>query len=291
MTRFALIPALCAALALAQDDQMVRVERVVSGLRFTEGPVWHKDGYLLFTDIPSARILKLAPGKPLETIREKSGGANGLALDEHGRLIVCEGEARQVTRTDAKGRVEVLASKFEGKALNAPNDVAVRKDGHIYFTDPAFGKSEDSKELPFYGVFHLTPKGELSVAARWGKRPNGVALSPTGKILYVAGSDERVIRAYDVDRQGNLSNERTLITGLEGPPDGIKTDEKGNIYAACNDVVVYGPDGKFLRKHELPEKPSNLAFGDGDMLGLWITAKTSVYHMRVEVKGWSIFEP
>lgn len=265
----------------------MHVEKIGQGYRFTEGPAWWKDGYLLFTDIPSNRILKFTPGKGVEVFRENSGGANGLAFDERGRLIACEGAARRVTRTDARGKVEVLAERFEGKRLNAPNDVVVRKDGHIWFTDPAFGKSEDTRELPFYGVYHITPKGELSVVSRWEKRPNGVALAPNGRVLYVAASDERAIRAYDVDRQGNATNERVLVTGIEGVPDGLKTDEKGNLYVAAAGVLVYGADGRFVRKIEVAETPANLGFGDGDLQGLYVTARTSLYRIRLDVKGSS----
>lgn len=263
----------------------MQVERASQGFRFTEGPAWSKDGYLLFTDIPSNRIMKFTPGKGTEPFRDNSGGANGLAIDDRGRVIACEGTARRVTRTDAKGKVEVLAEKFEGKALNAPNDVVLRRDGHIYFTDPAFGRSEDTRELAFYGVYHITPRGELSIVARWPKRPNGVALSPNGRILYVAGSDERLIRAYDLDRQGNATNERVLVTGIEGVPDGLKTDEKGNLYVAAAGVLIYGADGKLVRKIEMAETPANLSFGDGDLQGLYVTARTSVYRIRLDVKG------
>lgn len=283
--------AAAAALASAQDAPPAHVERASTGYRFTEGPVWSREGYLLFADIPNNRIHKFTPGKGMEVWRENSGGANGLAIDGGGRVIACEGTARRVTRTDAKGRVEVLAERFEGKRLNAPNDVVVRRDGHIWFTDPAFGQSEDTKELPFYGVYHITPKGELSVVARWPKRPNGVALAPGGRVLYVAGSDERVIRAYDVDRQGNASNERALVTGIDGVPDGLKTDEKGNLYVAAAGVLVYGADGKFVRRIEIPERPANLGFGDADLAGLYVTARSSLYRIRLDVKGSSQNEP
>jgi gluconolactonase len=274
-----------------QQEGTFQVERASAGHRFTEGPAWSKDGYLLFTDIPNNRILKFTPGKGTEVWRENSGGANGLAFDDKGRLIVCEGGARRVTRIDAKGKVEVLADKFEGKPLNAPNDVAVRKDGHIWFTDPAFGKSEDTKELAFYGVYHINPKGELSIVARWPKRPNGVALSPNGRVLYVAGSDERVIRAYDVDRGGNATNERVLVTGIEGVPDGLKTDEKGNLYVAALGVQQYSPEGKLLHRFDTAETPANVGFGDGDGKGLYVTARTTLYRIRLDVKGSSQTEP
>jgi len=276
---------LIAAAGAAQDFSQVQVERAAGGFRFTEGPVWSKDGYLLFSDIPNNKIHKYTPGKGVEVFRENSNGANGNAFDDHGRLLTCESETRRLTRTNAKGQIEVLVDKFEGKRLNAPNDVVVRKDGHIYFTDPAFGKSVDTRELPFYGVYHVTPKGEVQVISRSDKRPNGITLSPNGRILYVANSDERVVRAYDVDKQGNTSNERVLITGIDGVPDGIRADEKGNLYVTCSGVAIYSPEGKLLRAIQIAETPANLAFGDADFQTLYVTARTTVYRIRLNVKG------
>ncbi len=284
MRAIALLP-IIGALCVAQETPTFQVERAAGGFRFTEGPTWSKDGSLIFSDIPNNRIHRFVPGKGVEVFRENSGGANGNAFDEHGRLITCEGENRRITRTNAKGQVEVLADKFEGKRFNAPNDVVVRKDGNIYFTDPAFGKSVDTRELDFYGVYHITPKGELQVIARSDKRPNGITLSPNGRILYVANSDERVIRAYDLDRQGAASNERVLITGIEGVPDGIRTDDKGNLYVACAKLTVYTPEGKLVRSIEMAETPANLAFGDADYQTLYVTARTTLYRVRLNVKG------
>jgi gluconolactonase len=263
------------------DFPKLRNVKIGSGFGFLEGPVWHPSGYLLFSDIPNNRIHKLTPGKPIEVFRENSGGANGLALDDKGRLHACEGGARRVTRTDAKGAVESIAEKFEGKRLNSPNDIAVRKDGHVYFTDPAYGKAEDTRELPFFGLFHINPKGELAVVARFDKRPNGIALSPNNRLLYVAGADERVIRVFDLDRSGAATNARILISNIDGPPDGIRTDNKGNIWAAANKVVVYSPEGKLLHSIELAERPANLAFGD-DGQSVYVTARTSLYRIRAE---------
>jgi gluconolactonase len=190
-----------------------------------------------------------------------------------------------VIRTDKKGKVEVLAEKWEGKRLNAPNDIVVSKSGHVYFTDPAFGEQADHRELDFYGVYHITPKGEMSLIAKPAGRPNGIALSPNGKLLYVANSDEKNIRAYDVDKNGAVSNERILISDIAGVPDGIKVDEKGNIYVAAKGVVVYTAEGKLLTTLNLAETPANCAFGDADFQGLYVTARTSVYRVRLDVKG------
>ena len=271
--------------ALAQDFTEVKVEKFASDFRFTEGPVWSREGTLIFSDVPSNRILEYYPGKPAKPFRENSGGASGNALDSQGRLYTCEGRARRVTRTDKKGKVEVLAEKWEGKRLNAPNDIVVRKDGHIYFTDPAFGYQSDARELDFYGVYHLTTKQELKLVAKPAGRPNGITLSPDGRILYVSNSDERNVRAYDLDRNGETSNERVVISKVEGPPDGMRTDEKGNLYVAANKLLVYSPEGKLLTAIEISEKPSNCVFGGADGQTLYITARTSLFRVRLGVKG------
>jgi len=283
MRSFAIFVLLTAALA-AEDPNSIKVERVSSNHSFLDGLAWSHEGFLVFSDVPSNRIYKMGP-KGMDVFREKSGGASGNAFDDKGRLLTCESSNRRVTRTTAKGEIEVLADKFEGKHFNAPNDIAVRKDGHIYFTDPAFGKDDDHKELPFYGVFHITPKGELSAVARLEKRPNGVALSPNGKQLYVTGSDERVVRVYDLDRQGNASPDRVLITGITGVPGGIRTDDKGNLYVACESVAVYSPEGRLVRNISLPEPATNLVFGDGDLQTLYITTRTTLLRVRLEAKG------
>jgi gluconolactonase len=277
--------ALVALPLAAQDFSDVQVEKAAHGFRFTEGPVWSRDGYLLFSDIPGNKIMKYVPGEGYPVFREPSNGANGNAFDAQGRLYTCESFARRVTRTDKKGVIEVLADKWEGKRLNAPNDIVVSKSGHVYFTDPAFGSQTDTRELDFYGVYHIAPKGELSAIARPTGRPNGITLSPNGRILYVANSDERNIRAYDVDRNGGVSGERTVVSGIEGVPDGIRTDEKGNLYVAAKGILVYSPEGKLLATIPLAETPSNCAFGDPDLQTLYITARTSLYRVRLDVKG------
>lgn len=269
----------------AQDSPEAKpepqVEKVAHGFRFTEGPAWSRDGYLLFSDIPSGKIVKRSPDGSAAVFREDSQGAAGNAFDEQGRLYTCETHARRVTRTDKKGRIEVLADRWDGKRLNAPNGIAVGKSGHVYFTDPAFGNQQDTRELDFYGVYHITPKGQLSVAARPAGRPNGIALSPNGRILYVANSDERNIRAYDVDRDGAVSRERVVVSRVEGIPEGIRIGANGNLYVAAKGIAIYSPEGKLLLTIPVAETPSNCAFGDPDMQSLYITARTSVYRIRL----------
>lgn len=288
-TAFRVLLFVCCLPAAAQDFDDIKVERVAEKLSFAEGPVWRWDGRLvLFCDVPANRIMKFVGGEGTSVYSEKSGGSQALALDSQGRLYACEAHSRRVTRTDKKGKVEIIAERFQGKRFNAPNDLVVRHDSHLYFTDPAFGNQMDSRELDFYGVYHVTPKGELEVIAKPKGRPNGIAFSPNGKILYVANSDEKRIYAYDLDNKGAVSNERLLITGIEGVPDGIKTDEKGNLYVAAKALLIYTAEGKLIRQVPLAEKPSNLAFGDADLQSLFVTARTSLFRLRVPVKGWSV---
>ena len=192
----------------------------------------------------------------------------GNAFDAQGRLYTCETHSRRVTRTDKKGKVEVLAERWQGKRLNAPNDIVVRKDGQVYFTDPAFGNQEDTRELDFFGVYHVSPRGELELIAKPKGRPNGIALSPNGRILYVTNSDERNIRAYDLDQQRRGLQRARVDFRHRGVPDGMRTDEKGNLYVAANKIEVYTPEGKPLGSIALGETPSNCAFGDADLQAL-----------------------
>jgi gluconolactonase len=269
---------------MAQDFTELKVEKIAVGIRFAEGPAWSPEGFLLFSDSVTNKLHKFVPGKGEAAFGEIAGGPNGNAYDAQGRLYTCEFRQRRVTRTLKNGKVEVLAMRYEGKRFNAPNDIAVRKDGHVFFTDPAFGNQQDTRELDFYGVYHLTPKGELEAIAKLKTRPNGIALAPNGKTLYVADSDARCVRAYDLDH-GDA--ERIAIDKIPGVPDGLRTDEKGNIWVAAKEVYAYSSQAKLLGQIDLPETPSNLTFGDGDFSTLFITARTSVFRVRVGVKGAS----
>src|SRR2546422_651156 len=270
--RFGLaICGLGSALATAQEEEDLKVERVAGGFRFTEGPAWSREGYLLFSDVPNDVILKYVPGEKPTVFRENSNGANGNAFDAQGRFYSCESRTRRVVRVDKKGNIEVLAEKWEGKRLNAPNDIVVRKDGQIYFTDPAFGDQADTRELDFYGVYHINPKGVMNLIAKSAGRPNGIAFSPNGRILYVANSDDRNVRAYDVDHNGAVSNERVVVSNIDGVPDGIRLDEKGNLYVTAKGASVYTSAGKLLHTIELSETPANCAFRDPDLQTFYIT--------------------
>ena len=277
--------ALFAATAPGQEFTDLQIERVATGYLFTEGPVWAREGFLVFSDIPNNKLLQFKPGAPASNLRADTNGANGNTYDLQGRLYSCESHSRRVTRSDKKGKVEVLAERYQGKRFNAPNDIVVRKDGQIYFTDPAFGNQMDGREMDFFGVYHLSHRGELELIAKPKGRPNGVALSPNGKILYVTNSDDHNVRAYDLASNGAASNERVLVSNIEGIPDGIRVDEKGNLYVAAGKIEVYTPEGKPLGSVSIQETPSNCAWGDGDFGTLYITARTSVYRVRLNVKG------
>ena len=254
---------LCTAAALscllgAQDFDELRIDRVAVGLRFTEAPVWSPEGKLLFADVPENTIWQWRPGEKPVLLSKDSDGAGGLAFDVQGRLYVCEWHGRRVVRIDKKGRREVLAERFDGKRLNSPNDLAIRKDGHVWFTDPAFGAASDARELDFYGVFHISPRGELDLAVKWKTRPNGITVSPNGHTLYVTNSDERKLFAFDIDSKGALTNQRVVLSDLEGVPGGVRIDEKGNLYIAARHLLIYSSAGKLLRRVELPNRHQTL---------------------------------
>ncbi len=280
-----------ASLVSAQDLTDIRVEKIAAGQKFTEGPVWSLEGFLLFSDTVTDRIQKFVPGKGVSDFGTRAGGVSGNAYDEQGRLYTCEFRERRVTRMAKNGKIDVLAARFEGKRLNAPNDIVVRRDGTVYFTDPAFGNQQDSRELDFNGVYRITPKGELDVIARWKTRPDGIALAPNGRVLYVTDPDARAIRAYDLDKQGAASNERIVVSKIAVVPGGVRTDDKGNLYVATKGVSIYSSTGQFMQDISLAENASNLAWGDADFQTLFVTARTSVYRIRLTVKGSLPYAP
>lgn len=282
MRLFVLCTLAAAVSGTAQDFSELRLEKIAQGLRYAEGPAWSPEGFLIFSDCPANKLHKMVSGKGDVAFADVPGGPMGNAFDAEGRRYTCEFRERRVTRTSKNGKVEVLAARFQGKRLNAPNDIVVRRDGQIFFTDPAFGNQQDTRELDFYGVFHLSPHGALEAIARWKTRPNGIALSPNGKTLYVTDSDQRLVRAYDLEHG---AAERVLIENIPGVPDGIRVDEKGDLWIAAKEVYEYSPQAKLLGHIELKESPTNLAFGDADMESLYITTRTEVYRVRVGVKG------
>jgi len=280
MTRVVLLAVAAAALAFAQDFGELKFERLAQGYRFTEGPAWSKEGYLVFSDTPSDRLMKWVPGTPITVYREDAHGPAGNAFDAQGRLHTCETRTRRVTRTDKNGKIEVLADKWEGKRLNAPSGIVISKTGHIYFTDPAFGEQSDHRELDFHGVYHIPPKGPMTLVAKAAGRPRGIALSPNAKILYVSNVDDHNIRAYDLDHNGEASNERVLVAKIAGAPAGIAVDDKGNLWVAAKGLSVYNPEGKRIHFVDMTDVMSGCAFGDLDMKTLFIAARALVFRAR-----------
>jgi gluconolactonase len=282
---------LCAAVASAQDFAAAVTQRLIGGYAYAEAPVWSHEGFFLWADVPESKIWKWIPGMQPTVFRDKSDKVIGAAYDSKGDLYLCESATGRVMRLPAKGGpAEVVAYAWEGKRLNSPNSVVVRKDGQVYFTDPAFGSADTTKKLDFYGVYHVDPDPKhpqpLNVIAKPKGRPNGITLSPDGRKLYVANSDEHALYVYDLAaKTGEASNERVLISKIPGVPGGITTDEKGNIYVAARGVLVYSPEGKLLHTFEYAEQPSDVAFGGGDFNQLLVTAGSAIYLTDMPVKG------
>jgi len=275
-------------LALGQDFSDLQMEKVSSGHRYVDGALWSKvTDAMLFCEVPSNQILAFIPGKGTGRYRENMGGPSAIAYDQNGRLVVAETRTRRIIRLypNEEEKIDVLAERFEGKRFNAPNDLVVRKDGHIFFTDPAFGAQAETRELDFEGVFHLNPKKEIALVAKLKGRPNGIALAPNGRTLYVSSSDERRVYAWDIDGKGQASNERVFLDQTDGPPAGMTVDEKGNLYIAANALLVVSPEGKQLDRIIMPDRPTNAAFGDEDRMTLYISAKSGLYRARMKVKG------
>lgn len=286
-----IVALLLAGCVLAQEDFPkdffdLKIEKMGGGYRFADGPVWTPDRKLLFAEVPSNTIYVWNPGQKIEPLRGNSNGARAITFDPQGRMYICESKARRLIRVDKKGAVEVLAEKWEGKRLNGPNDVVVRKDGNVYFTDSVFGSAYEKRDLEFHGVYRVGPKGELQLIAKWKGRPNGIAISPSGARLYVSNSDERTVAEFDLDKAGAASNERVLVKGIHGVPGGIRCDTKGNLYIAAAGISIHSADGKLIREVELSDGPSNLAFGENDLQSLFVTTRHSLFRVRVPFKGW-----
>lgn len=272
------------------------VDRLAAGFGFTEGPVWRGD-HLLFSDIPNNRIVRFnmtEEGPHVSTFRYPSGNSNGHTLDGQGRLVSAEHSNRRVSRTDANGTVSVVANRYQGKRLNSPNDVVVKSDGSVYFTDPPYGLPgrTQGKELDFNGVFRVSPDGnELTIATDEMEGPNGLAFTPDESRLYIGDSFQSLINVFDVNSDGSLSNGRLFAElkakeGEQGVPDGMKVDSQGNLHTSGpGGMWIYAPDGNLLGRILTPEVPANCAWGDDDWKTLYLTARTGLYRMRMNVEG------
>jgi gluconolactonase len=259
-----------------------KVVKLAGGMQFLEGPCWMPGdgGWLLFSDIPADELKKWTAAAGVATWRKPSSQANGNLLDQQGLLISCQHASRTVTRTRADGTLEVLADAFGGKKLNSPNDVAVRSDGTLWFTDPPYGIKAELQEQAASNVFRLDPRTRaLTVAIADCDRPNGLCFSPDEKLLYVADSGKpKHIRVFALKDDGTVGEGRVFATLDNGAPDGIKCDVQGNLWSSAGDGVrVYAPSGAWLGTVLTPEPGANLCFGGTDGRTLFITAKTSLY--------------
>ncbi len=283
---------------------LAKVERIATGLRWSEGPVWFGDGrYLLWSDIPNNRIMKWEEETGAVSVyRKPSNNSNGHTRDRQGRLVSCEHDARRVTRTEYDGSITVLADSYDGKPLNSPNDVVCKSDGSLWFTDPPFGILSNYEghvakpELPTNVYRWDSATKKLAVATGDVQRPNGLAFSPDESKLYVveAGATPRVIRAFDVTSDGaQLSGGRVLVTAEpEGTPDGLRVDVDGNLWVGwgmgkegLDGVSVFNPQGKLIGRIDLPERCANLCFGGRHRNRLFMCGSTAVYSLYVNTQG------
>ena len=276
--------------ALAAVLETTQAERLATGFVFTEGPLWHPDGFYYFVDIRRSELYRVTPGQPPELLRSETGEGNGTTFDLQGRLVICEGGHRRVTRWSADGRSEVLVDRYEGKRLNRPNDVVCRSDGSLYFTDPGLRVPLAQREVTYAGVYRIAPDGTTTLVADC-EYPNGLAFSPDERTLYVANTRwTQYIHAFEMDGVGNVVRRRIFADmssdETEGVPDGMKVDVDGRVYCTGpGGTWVFAPYGSRLGIIRTPEVSANLAFGGPDLRTLFLTARTSIYALRMNVPG------
>jgi gluconolactonase len=276
------------------------LRQVGDGFGFPEGPVMLPDGYLVFSDIANDALIRFSRPGRTGIFRQPSGGANGNTLDPRGRLVTCEAGRRRVTRTEPDGTITVLATAYQGKRLNAPNDIVARGDGAVYFTDPIFLGPDEPLLAPSYmaldscGVFRIAPDGGLTRVTTELARPNGLAFSPDESRLYVVDSADNTVSAFDVAPDGSLRNRRPWLAmrdAAEGVGDGMKVDTAGHAYVTGpGGVWVAAPDGTPLGLLRLPVVATNLAFYGYDAKMLFITAPPALFVVRVAVAGISVID-
>jgi gluconolactonase len=309
MSPFILATLMTAAAAAAETPPLVapgaQWEKVVGDLKFSEGPAWHPDGFLLFEDTPRNRTMRLDPGDKVSVFREPSGRANGLAWDARGRLVVCEGDStpdggRRVVRLDKTGKeLQVLAERHQDKRLNSPNDITIDRRGRIYFTDPRYN-NRDNVEQDKEGVYRIDPDGKLTRIVDSLTRPNGIVVTPDGRTLYVADNASPggvvTLVAFDLDGKGNASNSRVLhdFGGGRGI-DGMTLDTDGRVWATAGTkdkagMYVFQPDRKratatLVSTIPMPEDPTNCTFGGKKRDVLYVTTTASLFRIRTTVRG------
>ena len=270
--------------------ETTQAERLATGFLFTEGPLWHPDGFYYFVDIRRSNLHRITPGKPAELVRADTGEGNGTTFDLQGRLVICEGGHRRVTRWSAEGRSDVLVDRYEGKRLNRPNDVVCKSDGSLWFTDPGLRVPLAERQLPYAGVYRIAADGVVTLMADC-EYPNGLAFSPDERTLYVANTRwTAYIHAFELDAAGTVLRRRIFADMSsdepDGVPDGMKVDVEGRVYCTGpGGTWVFAADGRRLGIIRTPEIPANLAFGGPDLKTLFFTARTSIYTLRVTTPG------
>lgn len=280
-------------------DTGAEVERLATGFTFTEGPIWNKDGnYLLFSDMPGDVRRRWSEQDGVEEVMRPSNKCNGMVYDSGGNLLVCEHVTSSLVRERPDGSRETLATHYQGKELNSPNDVVTRSDGTIYFSDPSFGRMpgfglERDQELGFQGVYRMAAGGgepELALPEEEFKQPNGLCFSPDESLMYINDTPGALIRVYNVQPDGTLINGRLFFDGIgsgvieEGIPDGMKCDERGNIWVTGpGGVWVISAAAEHLGVVEVPENVGNLGWGGADWKDLYLPSSTSLYRVRTKV--------
>jgi gluconolactonase len=280
-------------------DPNAEVERVATGFTFTEGPIWNaRDDSLLFSDMPGDVRRRWSERDGVQEIMRPSNKCNGMVYDADGNLLVCEHVTSSLVRERPDGTRETIATHYQGKELNSPNDVITRSDGTIYFSDPSYGRMpgfglERDQHLSFQAVYRIPPGGvdpELVVAEGEFEQPNGLCFSPDESLMYINDTPRALIRVYDVQADGTLTNGRLLFDGIgsgvieEGIPDGMKVDERGNIWVTGpGGVWVISASGEHLGVVEVPENVGNLTWGGSDGRTLYMPSSTSLYRVPTKV--------
>ncbi len=275
------------------------LEKVASGFRFLEGPVWDPyDRTLIFSDIMGNGLFLKDSDDVISVFRENSYLANGNTYDQSGRLLTCEHGTSRVTRTEKDGTYAVLASHYQGKELNSPNDIIVARDGSVFFTDPTPGRMARvgiprEQELDFQGVFRIDPQGQLHLLADDFSKPNGLCLSLDERFLYVNDTDLQHIRRFTLTADGVLEDGRVWVElhGDEpGVADGMKIDSQGYLYCSGpGGVQVYDSEAELIGRLLTPEIAANFTWGDDDLCSLYLTATTSLYRLRMKIPGRALF--
>lgn len=276
------------------------VEQIATGFIFTEGPVWHPDGHLLFSDMPGDKRRKWTPSTGVEVVRDPANKCNGMAFDRDGNLLVCEHSTSSLVRESPEGQVEVLASHFEGSELNSPNDVIIASNGDIFFSDPSYGRTpgfgvERETELDFRGVYQLSPDGTLRLLDAEFEQPNGLCFSPDETRLYVNDTERGHIVSYPRASDGSIGSRSVFADGIGeidyevGVVDGMKCDADGNVLVSGpHGIWVFDSLGSHLGVIEIPEVVGNLNWGGPNWDTLYVTASTSVYEVGCAVSGASV---